>query len=165
MRALRQIVGAVLLASVMAQSFINSADFMGRSLETLRKVERNDGEPGETVFPKYTIKFSNEPNTWKPDSRSAEWEGASEITWIGLGVGGGATFIFFIFAVINIIIDEVQRHADLRNKVNRVQEQLSEDYGVSQEELDEMLVEFEDKEKRGDKIDAEAERLELAAIN
>ena len=72
MRALRQIVGAVLFASVMAQSFVNSADFRGRSLED-KVVYRNDGEPGTTVFPKYTETFANEPGTYAIDSRDAGW--------------------------------------------------------------------------------------------
>ena len=137
MRALRQIVGAVLLASVMAQSFVNSADFRGRALED-KVVYHNDGEEATTVFPKYTEKFANEPGTYAPDSRDPDWK-ATEITWIGLGVGGGCTLIFFIFAVCNIVIDEVQRHADFKAKVEKVQEQLTEDYGVTEAELEEMI--------------------------
>ena len=163
MRALRQIVGAVLLASVMAQSFVNSADFRGRALED-KVVYHNDGQEATTVFPKYTARFANEPGTYAPDSRDPDWK-ATEITWVGLGIGGGCTFIFFIFAVCNIVIDEVQRHADLKAKVEKVQENLQEEYGVTQDELDEMLAEFEDKERKGDDIDEEAERKALAEIN
>ena len=164
MRALRQIVGAVLLASVMAQSFVNSADFRGRALEVEKVVYHNDGQEATTVFPKYTAKFANTPDTWAPDSRDAEWK-AEPITWIGLGVGGGVTFIFFIFAVINIVYDEGNRHAELKGKVERVQEQLMEDYGVTQEELNDFINEFEDKERKGDAVDEEAERKALAEIN
>ena len=163
MRALRQIVGAVLFASVMAQSFVNSADFRGRALEE-KVVYHNDGTESTTVFPKYTQRFANTPDTWAPDSRDAEWK-AEPITWIGLGVGGGCTFIFFIFAVINIVYDEGNRHAELKGKVERVQEQLMEDYGVTQEELNDFINEFEDKERKGDAVDEEAERKALAEIN
>ena len=163
MRALRQIVGAVLLASVMAQSFVNSADFRGRALEE-KVVYHNDGTESTTVFPKYTKRFANTPDTWASDSRDAEWK-AEPITWIGLGVGGGVTFIFFIFAVINIVYDEGNRHAELKGKVERVQEQLMEDYGVTQEEINDFINEFEDKEMKGDAVDEEAERKALAEIN
>ena len=84
---------------------------------------------------------------------------------IGIAIGGGATLIFFIFAIINIIIDEVQRHADLKNEVAKAIETLTEDYDVGEDMLAEMLQEFELEELKGDAFDAEAERAELAAIN
>ena len=75
----------------------------------------------ETPFPKYTKVFSqdipcdsypSEDCLW--DSKNPDWE-LSQTSLIGIIVGGGATLIFFIFAIINIIIDEVQRHADFKN--------------------------------------------------
>ena len=69
---------------------------------------------------------------------------------IGIAVGGGATLIFFIFAIINIIIDEVQRHADLKNEVAKAIETLTEDYDVGEDMLAEMLQEFELEELKGD---------------
>ena len=42
---------------------------------------------------------------------------------------------------------------------------LTEDYDVGEDQLAEMLQEFELSELKGDAFDAEAERRELAAIN
>ena len=117
-----------------------------------------------TEFPEYTIKFSNEPIEEHRDYRHPDWE-VSSVSLIGIAVGGGATLIFFIFAIINIIIDEVQRHADLKNDVAKCIETLTEDYDVGEDMLAEMLQEFELEELKGDAFDAEAERAELAAIN
>ena len=116
MRALRQIAGIVslLFASAMAESFIDSASFRGRALAN--SVEHADGEIAETPFPKYTYKFDNSPGTYAPDSRDPDWK-ITQVSMIGIAVGGGATLIFFIFAIINIIVDEVQRHADFKNQV------------------------------------------------
>ena len=66
---------------------------------------------------------------------------------------------------MNIIVDEVQRHADFKNKVEKVKETLTEDYGVGEDELAEMIREFELQDAKGDQFDAEAERRELAEIN
>ena len=40
-----------------------------------------------------------------------------------------------------------------------------EDYGVTQEEINDFINEFEDKERKGDAVDEEAERKALAEIN
>ena len=40
-----------------------------------------------------------------------------------------------------------------------------DDYGVTDVELQEMIDEFEEKERKGDAIDEEAERKALAEIN
>ena len=117
-----------------------------------------------TEFPEYTITFSNEPIEEHRDYRHPDWE-VSKVSLIGIAIGGGATLIFFIFAIINIIIDEVQRHADLKNDVAKCIETLTEDYDVGEDMLAEMLQEFELEELKGDAFDAEAERAELAAIN
>ena len=142
MRALRQIAGIVslLFASAMAGSFVDSASFRGRALKN--EVEHADGMMAETDFPKYTFKFDNSPGTHAIDSRDPDWK-ITEVSMIGIAVGGGATLIFFIFAIINIIIDEVQRHADLKNNVAKAIETLTEDYDVSEDMLAEMLQEFE----------------------
>ena len=164
MRALRQIAGIVslLFASAMAESFIDSASFRGRALANA--VEHADGEISETPFPKYTYKFDNGPGTYAPDSRDPDWK-ITQVSMIGIAVGGGATLIFFIFAIINIIVDEVQRHADFKNQVANAIQTLTEDYDVGEDQLAEMLQEFELQELKGDAFDAEAERRELAAIN
>ena len=142
MRALRQIAGIVslLFASAMAGSFVDSASFRGRALKN--EVEHADGMMAETDFPKYTFKFENGPGTHAIDSRDPDWK-ITEVSMIGIAIGGGATLIFFIFAIINIIIDEVQRHADLKNNVAKAIETLTEDYDVSEDMLAEMLQEFE----------------------
>ena len=164
MRASRQIAGIVslLFASAMAGSFVDSESFRGRALAN--EVVHADGEIAETPFPKYTKSFDNGPGTYAIDSRDPDWQ-ITTTSMIGIAVGGGATLIFFIFAIINIIIDEVQRHADFKNKVQNAMNTLTEDYDVGEDQLAEMIQEFELSELKGDAFDAEAERRELAAIN
>ena len=168
MRGLRAFVaiGSLLFASAVGQSFIDSADFRGRALQEDDEglVIHADGEEKRTQFIQYTTKFNNGPGTYAPDSRDEDWE-PTGITLIGLAVGGASTLIFFIFATVNIIIDEVQRHADFSHKVNKVRDTLREDYDVTEEELEEMEKEFMLIEAKGDQFDAEAERRELAEIN
>ena len=109
MRGLRAFVaiGSLLFASAVGQSFIDSADFRGRALEDDEGlVVHADGEEERTQFIQYTTRFNNEPGTYAPDSRDEDWE-PTDITLIGLAVGGACTLIFFIFATVNIIIDEV----------------------------------------------------------
>ena len=159
-------IGSLLFASAMGQSFIESADFSGRALQDNEKglVIHADGEEARTQFPEYTKSFNNGPGTYAIDSRDEAWE-PTDVTLIGLAVGGACTLIFFIFATVNIIVDEVQRHADFKNKVEKVKETLTDDYGVAEDELAEMVKEFEAQDAKGDQFDAEAERRELAEIN
>ena len=167
MRGLRAFVaiGSLLFASAVGQSFIDSADFRGRALEDDEGlVVHADGEEKRTQFIQYTTRFNNGPGTYAPDSRDEDWE-PTDITLIGLAVGGACTLIFFIFATVNIIIDEVQRHADFSNKVTKVRDTLRDDYGVTEEELEEMEREFMLIDAKGDQFDAEEERRELAEIN
>ena len=144
MRALRQIAGIVslLFASAMAESFIDSAQFRGRALEQKNPVIHADGESDTTPFPKYTREFAQlETEEYEPKEPTKFYEdnGITKTSLIGIAVGGGATLIFFIFAIINIIVDEVQRHADFKNKVANAMQTLTEDYGVSEDQLAEML--------------------------
>ena len=174
MRALKKVAAAVslLLASAIAeQSFIDSVNFASRSLHQLAEphdaILYHADEPDKEFtaeYPEYTKTFANGPSSHGIDSRDPNWE-LSELSLVGLIVGGGCTFIFLIFALVNIIIDEAQRQKDFTNKVEQAMETLKEEYNVEEKEMSEILEEFEIKDAKGDQFDAEAERAELAAIN
>lgn len=116
-------------------------------------------------YREFTQVFAYGEGTYTPNSSNADWAGITQTSAIGLIVGFGCTGIFIIFSLVNIIIDEVQRHANFEQRVERAKETLQEDYDVSKDEMDEIEEEFRLKEQKGDQFDAEAERAELAAIN
>ena len=169
MRALNKVAAAVsiLLASAMAeQSFIDSVDFKGRGLQTGEILYHADDPdtPREAKYPEYTATFAYGPETYSIDSRSPDWE-LTDLSLIGLLVGFGCTGVFLIFAIVNIIVDEAERHEKFKAKVTEAKKTLTEDYDVTEKEMDEIDAEFEEKEKKGDKKDDKAEREELAEIN
>ena len=89
----------------------------------------------------------------------------TDISLIGLLIGFGCTGVFLIFAIVNIIVDEAERHEKFKAKVTEAKKTLTDDYDVEEKEMDEIDAEFEEKEKKGDKKDDKAEREELAEIN
>ena len=87
------------------------------------------------------------------------------MSMIGLIIGFGCTAVFILFSLINIIIDEVQRHADFEQRVEKAKDTLRDDYNLDDRAMEEIEEEFRLKEQKGDKFDAEEERKGLAAIN
>ena len=106
-------VATCLVASVMGESFVNSGDFK-RELHKgsdngdhgilFHATAPGDGE--EVEYPDFTETFSYGADTYGKDYRSEDWE-ITEMSTLGLIIGFAATFIFILFALINIIIDEV----------------------------------------------------------
>ena len=84
---------------------------------------------------------------------------------IGIIVGLGSTFIFLVFAIVNIIIDESARHKELTMKVSTAKDSLRDSYNVEENEMAEIDAEFFEQEVKGDQFDADAEQKELAEIN
>ena len=84
----------------------------------------------------------------------------------GLIVGFAATIIFIIFALINIVIDEVQRHADFTNKVETSLDALrAEPFNYSEDAIRALEEEFAVRDAQDEAAALEAERKELAEIN
>ena len=80
-------------------------------------------------------------------------------------IGFVCTGIFMIFAVINLIVDEYQRHGAFRKKVDNDIKSLKLK-GVDDSTLEKWAREFADKElARGKPKDTEEERQRLAEIN
>ena len=85
---------------------------------------------------------------------------------MGLIIGFVCTFVFIIFALINIIIDEVQRHADFSNKVETSLNVLREEpYNYSEDAIRALEEEFAVRDAQDEAAALEAERKELAEIN
>ena len=117
-------VATCLVASVLgSESFVNSGDFKrelhkgtdnGEHGTLFHATDPNVAEDVE--YPDFTETFAYGADTYGKDYRSEGWE-LSEQSLIGLIVGFVCTGIFILFALTNIIIDEIQRHADFTNKV------------------------------------------------
>ena len=119
-----------------------------------------DGLP----YREFTQVFSNREGTYTPFTGTGGQE-LTDMSMIGLIIGFGCTGVFILFSLINIIIDEVQRHADFEQRVEKAKDTLREDYNLDDRAMEEIEEEFRLKEAKGDKFDAEEERKELAAIN
>ena len=156
----------------MGESFVNSGDFK----RELHKGSDNgdhgilfhatDPTVGEEVeYPDFTETFSYGADTYGKDYRDESWE-ISEMSMYGLIVGFAVTFIFIIFALINIVIDEVQRHADFTNKVETSLDALrAEPYNYSEDAIRALEEEFAVRDAQDEAAALEAERKELAEIN
>ena len=118
-------IATCLAASVMAsESFVKGSDFK-RGLHVVKdnnhdKIVFHADDPTtpvETDYPDFTETFAQGPDGYGKDYRSEGWE-LSERSQIGLLVGFICTGIFILFALVQIIVDEVKRHSDFENKVN-----------------------------------------------
>ena len=69
--------------------------------------EDEDGLP----YREFTQVFSSKEGTYTPFT-GTEGRELTDMSMIGLIVGFGCTGVFILFSLINIIVDEVQRHAD-----------------------------------------------------
>lgn len=102
-------------------------------------------------------------------SKSSGDSEAFEGIWlIGLIVGFVSTGIFIAYAATVIIIDEVDRHNRFKKDIEEAKKDLRDErkFGVTQDQLNQMLAEFDRREKnRGKGEDAEKARQELAEIN
>ena len=68
-----------------------------------------------------------------------------------------------IFAVITIVLDEVQRHKDFQRRVADDEYKLKTSHGCTQQDIELMRQEFEQRERlRGNLKDQERARQELA---
>ena len=138
-------VATCLVVSVMgSDSFVNSGDFK-RELHKGNVDPDGKGHPGilyhatkpavreDVEYPDYTETFSYGTNTYGNDYRDEGWE-LKPLSLYGLIIGFVCTFIFILFALANIIIDEVQRHADFTNKVETSLDALrAEPYNYSED--------------------------------
>ena len=84
---------------------------------------------------------------------------------IGMVVGFGSTFVFFVIAAILIISDEIKRHKDYAAQIERDLKRFDEFYYDDQQRagLEKEFMEAE--AKRGVRVDARAAAQELSAIN
>ena len=165
-------VASCLVASVMGTaSFIDSGDFKrelhkgdGNDHQQLRHA--NSGEETWPVeYPDFTIEFNNADDTVGPDRRTEGWE-MSETSMIGLAVGFISTWVFILFALVNIIWDEAKRHSEFTADVNKGLETLSaEPFNYDEPKIQALLEEFNVRDAQDEQAALEAERKELAEIN
>ena len=131
-------IATCLAASVMAsESFVKGSDFKRglhvNNTEHPKTLFHADDptKPVETSYPDFTETFAQGPDGYGKDYRSEGWE-LPERSQIGLLVGFICTGIFILFALVQIIVDEVKRHSDFENKVNTAFETLrAEPYNYS----------------------------------
>lgn len=175
MRAFKQVaaIATCLVASVMgSESFVNSSDFK----RELHKGDDN-GDHGtlfhasdptvaeDVEYPDFTQTFAYGADTYGKDYRDETWE-ISEISTYGLIIGAVCTGIFILFALIQIIIDEVRRHADFTNKVETSLDSLrAEPFNYSEDQIRALEDEFAVRDAQDEAAALEAERKELAEIN
>lgn len=126
--------------------------------EAARTICHADGAIHEAEFPEYTGFMA----PWTDASYFVGLEGMPQVSLIGIIVGFSVTGIFIIFAIVNIIIDETQRHAQFSEKVQSAANILQDKYEVKEDELAEMFREFAEKDAKGSTANAEEERKELA---
>jgi|Transcript_43156 hypothetical protein len=146
-------VSALIAASSLLFAAAAASDVLkGRSLHQTQ---------GESKSNLYTITFKEGPNT---NGGPEEFEGGN---LIGLIIGFVCTGIFMIFASIEIILDEIARHASFKKKIVQAEsELLTYVKYCDRTTVNKWLQEFEEKEKaRGSKVDTEKERKELQEIN
>ena len=142
----------ILLASALLVAFASASDVMkGRQLH----LEKSESKSK----PYYTDYFT----------QGEGYHGAHEAfidgNLVGVIIGFIATGIFMIFAVVNLIIDEKQRHINFQKKVDNDISDLKL-RGVDEATLQKWAKEFQEKEAtRGQARDLEKERQELAEIN
>ena len=106
-------------------------------------------------------------NTWNfADNTHREFPPVEGLSMIGMVLGFGATFIFFVTAVILIVRDEIIRHRTYEKLIERDIRRLKTDHKQSDEDVERILKEFDEaEEKRGQAVDATAAAKELAEIN
>ena len=75
----------------------------------------------EALYPKYTARFANGPDTYDNDGEPRE------TAMLGLIIGGVCTLVFILFALVNIIIDESERHAKFSMDVQNAKSILMRD--------------------------------------
>ena len=141
----------LLLASALLVAFSSAEQVLGgRNLHQ---------EKGESRSKYYTDVFS------QGDSYNGGHEKFEGGYLAGVVCGFIVTGVFMIFAVINLVVDEYQRHGAFQKKVDNDIKSLKLK-GIDDATLEKWAREFADKElNRGKPKDTEEERQRLAEIN
>jgi len=130
------------------------------SAENVLKGRELHGAKGDSLSQAFTNTFNWSPNSHGP---KAEYEGEYQI---GMIVGFVLLTGLMIFAVITIILDEVKRHKDFKQRVADDEYKLKTSHGCTQQDIELLREEFEQRERlRGNVKDQERARQELAEIN
>ena len=124
-------------------------------------VSQNNGDAGDSRSQYYTNVFNMGPET---HGEQEEFEG---MYLIGMILGMVTTGLFMIFGVIVILRNEVKRHYEYSDDVQKAKNKLTgKQFECSVSDMNAYAKEFKDKElSRGKAVDAEEERRRLAEIN
>lgn len=111
--------------------------------------DAEDYDPkGQLIKPKQmTAYFSPLDGYYQGDNQDVRGT-----TWVGMGLGFGAIFIFFIVVGVNIVIDERKRMAYFQQKVKTYTDRLEKRYEwIGSNDIKAMREKFEERERLGDK--------------
>ena len=144
---------AILAAATLLGAAVQAEEVLsGRKLH-------NGGAENSRSTEYFTEKFCSVPECY---GKAADFDGAYGI---GVIIGAIATFLAMVFAIVVIVVDEMQRHKEFAAKIVTAKIKLTGEHGVSQELYDSYIGEFEEKEARGADADHLKEQEELAEIN
>ena len=67
----------------------------------------------------------------------------TDISMIGIILGFATTGIFILYALVNIVIDEAQRHTTFKKDVEKASQHLIDEYDCSDKDIEDLKEEFE----------------------